>query len=246
MSFSVSISVSVSVSLLLLSLFPSPFPFAFPFPCPSPFPFPFSFAFPVLFPFPVAFFVFFQVFGDTNRTGQQEQATPEQLSAHIGNSTEHLRKSNKSDPNMTPKWFQNGAKSGPKTIQGALRTDKRKLIMNSLIFGRRGGPKWRPKIIKKSIKITLELLLSALKKTMIFQELCFPFFSTFYRSPTLNIKPKRYTVYKKRGSALFEKKLYFPKKLPKRRHPGDPKRDKNAKNSSRRPSGNPLRKNLKN
>ena len=77
---------------------------------------------------------------------------------------------------MSPKWLQNGAKSGPKTIQGALRTDKRKLIMNSLIFGRPGGPKWSPQIIPKSIKKDLDPLSLALKKTLFPRTLFLRFF----------------------------------------------------------------------
>ena len=81
-------------------------------------------------------------------------------------------------PMSGAKIDQNGTKSGPKTIQGALRTDKRKLIMNSLIFGRPGSPKWSPKITPKSNKMDLDPLLLALKKRD-FPEAVFLRFSTF-------------------------------------------------------------------
>ena len=74
---------------------------------------------------------------------------------------------------MTPKSIKNGTTSGTKTIQGALWREQRKLIMNSLIFGRPRSPKWSPKINPKSIKLDLETLLLALEKTLISQR---PFF----------------------------------------------------------------------
>ena len=66
---------------------------------------------------------------------------------------------------MIPTLLQNGAQSGPKTIQRALRTEKHKPILNSWIFGRPGTPKWSPKITQKSNKMDLDPLLLALKKT---------------------------------------------------------------------------------
>ena len=82
----------------------------------------------------------------------------EHPSNKIGHLTENLRKIVKNEFKMTPKWFQNGAQSGPKTTQNAFRTGKHKLILNSLIFGRSGAPKWRPKITPESIKTNFEAL----------------------------------------------------------------------------------------
>jgi hypothetical protein len=82
----------------------------------------------------------------------------------IGKITEQLRKNTKNDLQMTPKWLQNGAQSGPKTTQKAFRTEKHKLILNSSIFVRSGAPKWKPKITPESIKTDFEALFCSLKK----------------------------------------------------------------------------------
>ena len=145
---------------------------------------------------------------------------------------------------MTPKWLQNGATGGPKTIQGALRTDKRKLNMNSLIFGRPAGPKWSPKITPKSNKMDLDPLLLALKKNVISQNPFFTFFLHFGSLPTLEIKPKRYTVCKKRRSALSDKKLYFSETLAKKSHPEPPKNKTKHKKILQAPLWKTTRKNV--
>ena len=70
----------------------------------------------------------------------------------------------KKELQMTPKCLQNGAQSGPKTIQRALRTQKHELLMNSWIFGRPGAPKQRQQIIKKLEKPDSGTLFYSLKK----------------------------------------------------------------------------------
>ena len=59
---------------------------------------------------------------------------------------------------MSPKLLQNGAQSGPKTTQKAIRTQKHELILNSSILGRSGAPKWTPKITPESMKTHFEAL----------------------------------------------------------------------------------------
>ena len=56
---------------------------------------------------------------------------------------------------MTLKWPQNGAKSGPKMVQGGRRTPKKNLKINSPILGRPGTPKSTPKLTQKSKKTDL-------------------------------------------------------------------------------------------
>ena len=91
--------------------------------------------------------------------------------------TEKRRKNTKHELQIIPKWLQNGAQSGPKTTQKALRTQKHELILNSSIFGRSGAPKWTPKITPESIKTDFEALFGSLKKPWFLRELYSRFFS---------------------------------------------------------------------
>ena len=60
---------------------------------------------------------------------------------------------------MTPKLHQNGAKSGPKTTLGTLRTTTPKLKINSVILGRPGAPKRNPKTPQKHEKLPWDLFI---------------------------------------------------------------------------------------
>ena len=127
----------------------------------------------------------------------------------IGKITEKLRKNTNNQLQMTPKWLQNGAQSGPKTIQGALRTENHKLRLICSIFGRPGAPKWRPKITKKLEKPdSAESTFLFPQKTMISKTHVLLYFPSFGNPKTLEIKPKRCTVCKNRGSALFDRSAH--------------------------------------
>ena len=72
------------------------------------------------------------------------------LEPRLGNITEKTPKHFKSKPKMTLKWPQNGAKTGPKMVQGGRRTPKKNLKINSPILGRPRAPKSTPKLTLKS------------------------------------------------------------------------------------------------
>ena len=145
-------------------------------------------------------------------------------------------------PKTTPELLQNGTKSRPKTIQGALRTDKRKLIMNSLIFGRPGSPKWSPQITPKWNKMDLDPLLLALKKTWFPRSLFLRFFYILEASQPWKSSQNAILYAKNAGRHFLIKNCIFPKNWQKKPSRTTQKQDKTQKT----PPGDPLETHAKN
>ena len=78
-------------------------------------------------------------------------------------------------PKMTTKCYKDGAKSGPKTTLGTLRTTTQKLEINSVILGRPGPPKRSPKTHKNQEKLLRNPFLWSLKKNAFSEGLFYVF-----------------------------------------------------------------------
>ena len=141
---------------------------------------------------------------------------------------------------MTLKWPQNGAKSGPKMVQGGAPDTKTKTESLLYHFGSPKTSKMDPKTDPKIIKNRFGDLSFQSKKTWFSRCCFFLFFEAPRRSQTLKIEPKRCNGVQKRGCHFFMKKPFVLQKMSKNDLPWDPqnppKTQKNWKRSLQKQS----------
>ena len=147
---------------------------------------------------------------------------------------------------MTLKWPQNGAKSGPKMVQGGRRTPKKNLKINSPILGRPRAPKSTPKLTQKSKKTDLGTFLFNPKK----HDFPGAVFSCFLKPPG-GPRPSKSSqnavrVCKNEGGTFSWKNRFFYKKCPKMTSLGTPKTHRKLKKTEKGASRNGAEKNTQN